>query len=115
MKIRPAETYKRTANRNKLSLELVVSIGECVFRDLMERLQIPKHLGYELDHVGTFGFRHKNFHKKLQRKLKFEPEGQFIQEHTAIPKLIEQFKIAKDEAKQRKIEYRAKEESKDKS
>lgn len=111
MIIRPAEIYKRAAQRNKLSPELVVSIGEGVFKELMERLLAPKHLAYELDHVGTFGFRHKNFRKKLQKKQRFEPDGVFIQQYANMPELMETFLIAKEQAQRRKHEYKSKEES----
>lgn len=104
--IRPAETYRRAADRNKLSHEVVSSVAEVIFKELMERMQVPKHLAYELDHVGTFAIRHKNFLHKYKYRTKNHPDNALVSDFAAVPQLIETFREKKELDKKRKDEYK---------
>lgn len=108
MKIRPAELYRRTAERVNLESELVVSVGEVVFTELLECTQAPKKLAYELDHVGTFALRHRNFWNKHRRPGTAPYVLDFLNRFKDIPKLIEEFKEKKTLYKTVKREYKEK-------
>lgn len=113
MIIRPAETYRRVAEKHKLDRDLVVSIGEAVFTDLMEHMNSPSHLAYELDHVGTFGVRHSNFNKKLGWHSKTRPDSPFMQGWTRIPALIQEYKDKKEAFKTIKSKWNEKKEARE--
>lgn len=104
--IRSAEVYKRAADRAKLPHEIVSSVAETVFKELMERMQVPKHLAYELDHVGTFAIRHKNFLHKYDFKARYYADSPLVRDFAAVPQLIETFREKKEQDKKRKDEYK---------
>lgn len=96
MIVKPAETYRRVAEKYGVAKELVISIADAVFSDLMEKMLVPKALAYELDHVGTFAIRHKNFVKKHGKQT----EGsQFTKNWESVPQLIEDFRTKRDNFK----------------
>lgn len=104
--IRSAEVYKRAAIRASLPHEVVSSVAEVVFKELMERMQVPKHLAYELDHVGTFAIRHKNFLNKYRYRVDKYSDDPLVRDFGAVPQLIESFREKKQQDKKRKDEYK---------
>lgn len=106
MIIKPAETYKRVAAKYKLDRNLVASIGEAVFTELLDKMLAPDKLAYELDHVGTFAVRHQNFWRKHNRFSEHRPESDFLQRWSKVPDLIEDFKRKRDHYKGVKDEYK---------
>lgn len=116
MIIRPVETYRKVSIKAKIDMDMVSSIGASVFTELFNYMLKPRHLAYELDHVGTFAIRHKNFEQKWEAQLRKASEGQFIKDWEHIPELIRDFRTKKLEFEKYKDEYRqkkAREQSKD--
>lgn len=105
MIIRPAEIYKRASEKNSLDLDVVVSVGESVFGELLKLVNDPKDLAYELDHVGTFILRHKSFLTRLASARRFSDQI-FEDKYAHIEKMIEDYKTKKMSFKQFKYEYR---------
>lgn len=114
MIVRVAEIYERTARKNNINPEIVASIGGIVFKDLMDKMVSPGSLAYELDHVGTFAVRHKNFISKFGKFIRDHPESMFLKNFEKIPQLILDYRDVRDNFKQRKQEYeKAKQQSQD--
>lgn len=115
MIIRPAETYRRVSMKAKIDMDMVSSVGATVFTELFNFMLKPRHLAYELDHVGTFAIRHMNFDKKWNIEMIKKPEGEFIRDWNKVPQLIQDFRVKKVEFEKYKDEYRqekAREQSK---
>ena len=123
---RAINIYKRTAQKNELSLEIVTSIGKAVFADLADKLMHPEELGYELDHFGTFMFRQKHFLTSIEKALRnaeerpedYQRMSQEFKDRMAMLRIkIHEFKAKKDEVKKLKHEYkeRTKQPNKDNS
>lgn len=108
MIIRPAETYRRVSMKAKIDMDLVSSIGGAVFTELTNYMLKPRHLAYELDHVGTFAIRHRNFEGKWNIQLMKDPEGTFIKDWDKVPDLIGHFRVHKAEFEKHKDEYKQK-------
>lgn len=107
MIIRAAEIYKRTAEKNELSIDLITSVGEAVFGELLCLMNDPKDLAYELDHIGTFVLRHKSALRRISSARYFKDET-FIERYGHIEGMIEDFKQKKTAFKQSKDEYKQK-------
>lgn len=107
MIIRPAEIYKRASDKSGLSGELVTSVGETVFSRLLECMNDPKDLAYELDHVGTFILRHKSALRRIASARKFSDQI-FLDRYAHLEAMIEDFKTKKATFKQYKDEYKQK-------
>jgi hypothetical protein len=114
MIVRLAEIYERAARKNKISPELVASIGEHVFKELMNKMYAPDSLAYELDHVGTFAVRHKNFIGKFAKFVRDHPDSSFLKNFEKIPQLILDYRKAKFDFKLKRREYdKAKQQGQD--
>lgn len=108
--VRPAEVYRRVARNRNLNPEIVSSIGEAVFSQLVDCMQAPKSLAYELDHLGTFAVRHKNLRENY-RRLEYRKEEKRLDFHERwkhIQPLIDDFQAKKLAHKQIKHEFRQK-------
>lgn len=114
---RGTEIYKRTAKEHSLDLEVVISIGKAVFTDLVDKLNHPTELAYELDHFGTFVFRQKPFLSTYDRFMKNvgeRPEDYthltpgYVDRMKAMYAKILSFREKRDEAKLLKDEYKKK-------
>lgn len=107
--IRPAEVYRRVAVKRGLDSEVVASIGAAVFMELVDGMQSPKVLAYELDHVGTFAIRHANYKRHIRKMVRPYPKNaEFKERWKLVPTLIEDFKQKKQAVKQIKNEFKQK-------
>lgn len=102
MTLKVPDIYKQVARNNGLDQELVASVGDYVFKALMNKMISPDSLAYELDHVGTFAVRHKNFIKKYAKLPMGDP---FLSSWEVIPEMILNFRDTKELFKQRKEAY----------
>lgn len=111
--VRPAEVYRRAAKKAGLDSDLMASVGEAVFTELVECMSAPKKLAYELDHVGTFAVRHKNFWVMKRRMDRRTPDRNkdFPNRWAAVPALIDEYQAKKQAFKQTKHEYNSRKES----
>lgn len=107
--------YEKVSKKHNLQLDLVKSVGDCVFDELLDKLSKFEDLGYDLPKLGTFNLRFKrfenyylNFVKKLENKdplaiEKLENNKELFELNTEIYKKIQNFRQVKSE--KRKLRY----------
>jgi len=105
MIVRASEIYTVTALRHGLDQELVSSVGETVFKSLMEKMVVPHDLAYELDHVGTFAIRHKKFLGKHATLLSNNPDHPFVSTWRHVIDMVQDFRNTKAQFQSRRAEY----------
>jgi hypothetical protein len=70
MVIRSRILYEEVAKKHNLPIELIESVGNCVFEQLRIKLDAPSELAYELPKLGTFIARFKPFEKTMENIMK---------------------------------------------
>lgn len=63
MIVRSKALYEETSLRHNLPIDLIESVGNCVFEALVFKLNHPEDLAYELPKFGTFNIRFKMFER----------------------------------------------------
>lgn len=61
MIIRSNEIYEQVAKENNINVDVIQSIGNCVFQHLKDNLSIYGELAHELPGIGTFNLRFSKF------------------------------------------------------
>jgi hypothetical protein len=70
MVVRSKVIYENTAKKHNLPIDLVESVGNCVFERLRSKLEAPTELAYELPKFATFSMRFRMFEKYYENFVK---------------------------------------------
>lgn len=125
MVTRVKHIYEKISKKRGIPIEVIESIGDIIFDTLLNYMEKPEDLAYELPKFGTFNVRFKKFtdyYEHFINKLeKNDPEAiknrdadpEKFERNTRLYRKIKEFKSDK-EAK-RKLRYETNKSSEDKS
>lgn len=79
MVIKASEIYEKVAKDNNLKPELVESVGSTILTELVNTLDDPRELAYELPKFGTFALRFKKterfYNNFIQKLIQNDPKA----------------------------------------
>jgi hypothetical protein len=111
MIVRSKGLYEETSQRHNLPIDLIESVGNCVFEALVYKLNHPEDLAYELPKFGTFNIRFKMFDRYYENFQKLldvnDPEAikkrdsnlDLYKRTTSIYNKIQEFRSKKKETR----------------
>jgi antitoxin component of RelBE/YafQ-DinJ toxin-antitoxin module len=120
MVVRSKILYEQVAQKYNLPLDLIESVGGCVFTQLRKKMENPTDLAYELPKFGTFNIRFKMFEDYYESFLRDlnanKPEAiqkrdanpELFSRNTKLYKKIQEYREKKKEIKDKRSEKRNK-------
>lgn len=106
--------YELTAAKHNLPMELVESVGSCVFEKLREKSEAPSELAYELPKLGTYVLKFKgferfyiNFVRQLERNhpeaiAKRDKNPELFERCTLLYNKMQEYRKHKKEVRERR-------------
>lgn len=100
MIVKNAEIYRRVAEKHNLDLNIVESVGDTVFAELISKLNNPSDLAYELPKFGCWTIRAKEV-----RSTYINTPHQYKPWMVPILDMIDNFKKVKTAKREKRFEY----------